>query len=157
MPPSTRTRMNAFQLFIILGIAISFLFCNAQKTSATTCPNLRYGPATNGAATATIPIMIPPHRPGLVPAIDLTYNSLRPASWLGRGWDLELGSIQKISGKYYYAAGNSLEELVKVKTVNNGNGWYSDYYALKFARQRGLLAMAYLSQCSGDSCSIISP
>ena len=145
-----------WQILRTVCLVTSFFFAMGHAALAATCPKLRYGPATNGAAMATIPITISPHRPGLVPSLDLTYNSLRPAGWVGRGWDLELGSVKNIGNTFYYAVGNTLEELVKVKTERLGNGWYNDYYALKFERRRGLLTMHYLSQCGTDnSCSIV--
>ncbi|MEW6326511.1 MAG: SpvB/TcaC N-terminal domain-containing protein [Thermodesulfobacteriota bacterium] len=48
-----------------------------------------------GAANMTIPIEIPPGRKGLAPNLALTYNSNRSEGWIGGGWELELGAIQR--------------------------------------------------------------
>jgi RHS repeat-associated protein len=87
-----------------------------------------------GAATYTIPIEVPPGRNGLAPKIELTYNSYRGNSWVGVGWDLDLGSIQR-STKYgvnYNAkdfvveTNGSSEELVSGTTT-----WGANYYRAK--------------------------
>ena len=64
-----------------------------------------------GAATANIPIKVPPGINGMAPTLNLTYSSAGPnnligevhedydrgqASWVGLGWNLELGYIKKI-------------------------------------------------------------
>jgi hypothetical protein len=48
-----------------------------------------------GAATYSYPIDVPPGRAGLAPQIALTYNSQAKNGWLGVGWTLDMGSIQK--------------------------------------------------------------
>jgi len=50
-----------------------------------------------GTAGATIPIEIPPGRNGLQPNLMLTYQSSAGNSWLGVGWSLEVGRIQRKS------------------------------------------------------------
>jgi hypothetical protein len=81
------------------------------------------GPVTSGAATASIPLSIPPGPAGLVPPVVLTYNSMGKAGWMGKGWNLELGSIQqrgtKDHKKYYYVQGDKVEELVKINEDSN--------------------------------------
>jgi RHS repeat-associated protein len=53
-----------------------------------------------GAATYSFPIPVPPSRGGIEPQLVLNYNSFRrnPNSWVGYGWDLELGMIERLPG-----------------------------------------------------------
>lgn len=52
-----------------------------------------------GAAVASIPIEVPPGRGGLTPQVVLSYNSMNGHSWLGTGWDLTMGYIQRSTSK----------------------------------------------------------
>ena len=110
--------------------------------AANICPVAKItGPVTGGAANATIPMEVPQFRKGLTPSLDLTYSSAGASGWLGRGWDLEFGSIQKRgrSGyeRYYYVVGDNVQELVKVSTEYGHSGqWKYEYYVLRtIARQ----------------------
>ena len=48
-----------------------------------------------GAALTEVPIIVPPGRGGVAPRLVLRYNSYRGNGWLGVGWDLDLGAIQR--------------------------------------------------------------
>src|SRR5215831_16444837 len=48
-----------------------------------------------GAFTYTYPIAVPPGRHGVQPELNLVYNSQANNGWLGIGWDLSVGSIQR--------------------------------------------------------------
>ncbi len=48
-----------------------------------------------GAMTVTIPIAVPPGRKGMQPDIALTYFSGRANGWVGVGWQLEPGAIER--------------------------------------------------------------
>lgn len=48
-----------------------------------------------GAATHNIPIQVPPGRGGMAPQILLTYNSYQGNGWVGVGWNLDMGAIQR--------------------------------------------------------------
>ncbi len=48
-----------------------------------------------GAATYSVPISVPPGRLELAPKLALNYNSQLGSGWLGAGWTLDLGSIQR--------------------------------------------------------------
>ncbi|HYV18681.1 MAG TPA: SpvB/TcaC N-terminal domain-containing protein [Verrucomicrobiae bacterium] len=50
--------------------------------------------SSQGNATLTQPILIPPGRGGVQPNLDLTYDSSGGDGWLGQGWDLSLGAIE---------------------------------------------------------------
>ena len=49
-----------------------------------------------GAATSKIPITVPPGRKGISPNISLIYNNLQANGWIGVGWDIDMGSIQRL-------------------------------------------------------------
>ena len=49
----------------------------------------------SGAAAGRIPIVVPPGRNGMAPNLALVYNSYQRNSWVGVGWDLDMGSIQR--------------------------------------------------------------
>lgn len=53
----------------------------------------------SGAAMHTIPIQAPPGRNGIRPDLNLTYNSYQKNGWIGVGWDLEVGAIQRSTKK----------------------------------------------------------
>jgi len=48
-----------------------------------------------GAATYSIPLEVPPGRAGMAPKLALRYNSYQSNSWIGVGWDLDMGAIQR--------------------------------------------------------------
>lgn len=129
--------------FVLSQVALALLVPAPDVKAAAVCPVAKItGPVTGGAANATIPIEVPQFRKGLTPSLDLTYSSAGASGWLGRGWDLELGSIQKRgrSGyeRYYYVVGDNIQELVKVSTEYSQSGqWKYDYYVLKHNRPAG--------------------
>ncbi|MBI3324328.1 MAG: VCBS repeat-containing protein [Candidatus Omnitrophica bacterium] len=48
-----------------------------------------------GRATTAIPLSVPPGRKGIQPALALAYSSSGRSGWLGVGWSLELGAIER--------------------------------------------------------------
>jgi hypothetical protein len=86
-----------------------------------------------GAALVTIPILVPPGRNGIAPKLSLTYNSFRKNGWLGVGWDIDMGSIQRSAkfGVCYdcddYVANKSGSFSVLVPRTD----WGPDYYGAK--------------------------
>lgn len=48
-----------------------------------------------GRATTGIPIAVPPGRKGMQPALGLAYSSSGRNSWVGTGWGLDLGFIER--------------------------------------------------------------
>ena len=52
-----------------------------------------------GAVSTSIPIEVPPGRKGMSPRLALKYNSYQKSGWVGMGWTLDMGSIQR-STKY---------------------------------------------------------
>lgn len=132
-----------WSMCILFQAALTLLAPAPDVEAANICPVAKItGPVTGGAANATIPIEAPQFRKGLTPSLDLTYSSAGAAGWLGRGWDLELGSIQK-RGKpgyerYYYVVGDTVQELVRVSTEYGHSGqWKYEYYVLRHNRPAG--------------------
>ncbi len=48
-----------------------------------------------GAAMAKVPIVVPPGRNRIQPNLNLIYNSFQKNGWIGVGWSLDVGSIQR--------------------------------------------------------------
>ena len=48
-----------------------------------------------GTATTSIPLQVFPGRNGLQPNLQLTYSSGPGNGWVGMGWKLELGAIER--------------------------------------------------------------
>jgi RHS repeat-associated protein len=64
--------------------------------SAWSLKPVQISPAGNsGAAMTSIPIKVPPGIKGIQPNIALTYNSSAKNGWIGVGWNLDMGSIQR--------------------------------------------------------------
>ncbi len=67
--------------------------------------DINIGVSSNtGAANASIPIEVPPGRKGVAPNLALAYNSNMGNGWIGVGWSLGLGEIQRSTkrGVNYY-------------------------------------------------------
>jgi RHS repeat-associated protein len=89
-----------------------------------------------GAATTSIPIAVPPGRKGIVPALALIYNSMQGNGWIGVGWGLDMGSIQRSTKKGVHYTGAGSDDFVF--TVNGSatelvarSDWGSGYYGAK--------------------------
>src|SRR3989338_6065233 len=50
-----------------------------------------------GRATTAIPIVVPPGRKGVQPSVGLAYSSSGRNGWLGVGWTLDVGAIERSS------------------------------------------------------------
>ena len=48
-----------------------------------------------GASSYSISLEVPPGRQDMAPNLDVIYSSLRPNGWLGVGWVLDMGAIQR--------------------------------------------------------------
>jgi hypothetical protein len=123
------------------GIAVNV------AASSNKCPVVA-GPTTTGATITMIPIDVPGGRKGLTPSIELTYNSMRGVSWLGRGWDLELGSVQKRGDNYYYCTGGNIEKLVLVKTIEEKDFAYiyESHYYIPTSKPTSVMFLRYVKR-----------
>lgn len=101
-----------------------------------------------GAATAKIPIEVPPGRKGIAPQLALTYSSQQGSGWIGMGWMIDLGAIQRSTKRgvsystnnYVAAINGSSAELVPRAD------WGTNYYG---ARIEGTLSKYYYNAASG--------
>jgi len=100
----------------------------------------------SGAAHLSYPIVVPPGRSGLAPQLSLSYTSSGGNGWLGVGWDIPIGYIQRRGPRkgvpkyddtkdvYELNLGGASQELVSI-----GN----DEYRLKI--EGALLWIKYFS------------
>jgi hypothetical protein len=83
----------------------------------------------SGAATFSYPLELPPGPGGFQPRIELTYNSASVdemknkrdmGSWVGIGWNLQLGriSLDTLGKKYYLELNGASYELVALDETN---------------------------------------
>ncbi|WP_035253545.1 FG-GAP-like repeat-containing protein, partial [Desulfatiglans anilini] len=66
-----------------------------QDTSGALGVLLPGNPSFGGSAACAIPILVPPGRCALSPELALAYDSSRANGWLGVGWALDLGAVQR--------------------------------------------------------------
>lgn len=89
-----------------------------------------------GVAKKNIPIMLPQGRKGIEPSVSLNYNSNSQNGWLGIGWTLDMGAIQRetrwglnytgpLSNQYNFVKNNLLSRLVP------RGDWGANYYGAK--------------------------
>ncbi|MBU0506525.1 hypothetical protein KJ708_11085 [bacterium] len=91
-----------------------------------------------GAATFNISIPVPPARGGVEPQLSLNYNSFNknPNSWVGYGWELNVGMIERTSTNGhtdYYDGANfqvNLNGQKETLTLVNANIDASSLYGL---------------------------
>jgi hypothetical protein len=83
-----------------------------------------------GAVGYGIPIAVPPGRNGMQPNIALSYNSYAGNGWVGVGWDIDMGSIQRSTKLGVDYSGDDFmvgsEDL-----VSRSGDWGSNYYGAK--------------------------
>jgi len=86
-----------------------------------------------GSASNSIPITVPPGRANLSPKLTLKYNSYGKNGWVGVGWSLDMGSIQRSTKRgvnysaddYVVSLDGTISELVARPD------WGSGYYGSK--------------------------
>ena len=88
----------------------------------------------SGSANYKIPIIVPPGCNGLSPSIALTYSSQRGNSWVGVGWDLDIGSIRRSTKRAVDYSKNDFvfsSEGKSYDLVDRSAIWGSYYYGAK--------------------------
>lgn len=76
---------------------------------------------STGAAGYSVPLATPPGRQGIAPNLSLTYNSYRQSGWIGPGFGLDIGSIQRSTkrGLNYTANDYVRTSLTSLMTENS--------------------------------------
>jgi RHS repeat-associated protein len=77
-----------------------------------------------GALVGSYPVSLPAGRGGMIPPVSLDYRSAGGNSWLGPGWDLQMGSIERqtksgvhyLADEYVYRTGHGAQTLVATGT-----------------------------------------
>ena len=143
--------MPNYELLLAYELHVSFSEAEAQEEasggSVISTP-LPQDLSFSGAAAYNIPIGVPPGRAGMAPSLSLIYNSYQGSGWIGVGWSLDLGAIQRsakrgvnYSANDYVAAMNgSYSELVPA------SDWGANYYASKI---EGAFLKHYLNLSTG--------
>ncbi|ACL02564.1 YD repeat protein [Desulfatibacillum aliphaticivorans] len=87
-----------------------------------------------GASSYSVPLEVPPGRQGMAPNLELIYSSARPNGWVGVGWVLDMGAIQRntrlgldyTADDYVFTKNARTTELVSRST-----DWGADMYGAK--------------------------
>jgi RHS repeat-associated protein len=94
-----------------------------------------------GSAVTTIPIEVPPGRGGITPNLTLAYRNMQKNGWLGVGWDLDMGAIQRATkfGVTYPATLPGTDFVAMVngaasELVSRGD-WGANYFGAKIEGQ----------------------
>jgi hypothetical protein len=90
---------------------------------------------STGAATYSVSIEVPKGRGGVSPNLSLNYNSYQGNGWVGVGWMLDMGAIQRStktgldynSNNYVATVNGSVSNLV-ARTAD----WGSNHYGNEF-------------------------
>ncbi|MDH4161836.1 MAG: FG-GAP-like repeat-containing protein [Nitrospirota bacterium] len=83
---------------------------------------------STGSFSYSIPIEVPAGRKGMNPNLSLIYNSTNGRSWVGYGWELESGAIERNNKSgvdyskedYILRMGGATSELIKIETNELG-------------------------------------
>ena len=103
--------------------------------SSWTASAMQVSPAGNsGTAAESISIEVPPGRKGIAPQLSLNYNSGRKNGWMGVGWVLDMGAIQRSTKQgFNYSADDYVVTVngAASELVPRGD-WGTNYYGAKF-------------------------
>lgn len=102
-----------------------------------------------GAATYNVPIEVPPGRAGMTPKLFLKYNSLRGNGWLGVGWFLDMGTIQRSTKRgVNYSGTNFVFSVNGMTTQLTARGdWGPNYYGA--SREKDFSQFQYITATGG--------
>jgi RHS repeat-associated protein len=87
-----------------------------------------------GAASNNISIEVPPGRQGIQPDLTLSYNSYSKNDWVGVGWGLNIGSIQRSTKEGLDYSSNEFSASfsgASAELVSREDDWGADYYGAK--------------------------
>ncbi len=121
---------------------------DAQADSSISVPSVNTFQYT-GAAVTRIPILVPPGRNGVAPRLSLAYNSYRKSGWLGIGWALGMGAIQRSTCHGVDYGGDEYVAVINGSTaelVRRTEDWGAHYYGAKI---EGAFSRYYKSPSSG--------
>jgi len=146
------TGANLFRgIFSLISISISAILLSfpfhAAASTGFINSNIDVSLST-GAATLSIPIEVPPGRNGIEPNLALTYNSNRGNGWIGVGWDLDMGAIQRstklgvdYSARDFVIVGNGASNDLVERA-----DWGQNYFGVKIEEA---FSKYYLNPSSG--------
>jgi RHS repeat-associated protein len=85
-----------------------------------------------GTMSYSVPIKVPKGRNGMAPKLALTYRSNNNNGWLGMGWELQVGSVERstrygvnLAGDdYVYRKTGGVKDLVDLNDGNNDYGQF---------------------------------
>ncbi len=108
--------------------------------------------ANSGAATYAFPIVVPAGRAGLTPDIKLAYSSNAKNSWVGFGWSLQMGAIQRSTknglnyggNEFVVITGSAAEELV-ARSADWGVNFYGAKLESEFTRYEYLNSNGWIA------------
>ena len=94
-----------------------------------------------GASSYSVSLDVPPGRQGMAPNLEIIYSSLRPNGWLGVGWVLDMGSIQRntrlgldYSGDNYVFTKNARNTELVDRSTDWGNNVFGAKIESKFTQ-----------------------
>jgi len=139
----------SFIFILIITFSATGAFAQLPESEGTIAPIGMSVPKTdvfayNGAATSSIPILVPAGRGGIGPNLSLSYNSIQKNAALGIGWNLDMGFIQRSTKQgTHYDAYNffAIVNGASLELVARGD-WGAGFYGAKieesFARYYNL-------------------
>ncbi|MFA7061591.1 MAG: FG-GAP-like repeat-containing protein, partial [Pedobacter sp.] len=92
-----------------------------------------------GAMSYQIPIEVPLGRNGMEPGLALTYSSRNGNGWLGQGWEMEVGAIERstrhgvdyTNDDYVLRRAGSISELIKIPSGDFHSKIQSDFMRIQ--------------------------
>src|SRR2546425_4002139 len=139
LPRRERVRVRGRRMWLIARLllltAVVGLVCVGNAAAQTSDPDYALTgiggsmqpDLFTGTASTSIPIQVPPGRHGIQPALSLMYWSGNGDGWLGPGWKLEVGAIQRQTRfGVNYSGDDYTFRLASVSTdlVSIGSGEY---------------------------------
>ena len=121
-----RSRLLRSRLPLLLLVVLAVLLSLPGPTRAgetELSPGVKVMDPTNtGAASTAVPIEVVPGRGGIAPQLALSYSSSKGNDWIGVGWDLSMGEIQRSTkygvnysvNDYIFNGGGGSSELVSI-------------------------------------------